>query len=40
MKPLIYVCEDESVILDTILSFLVANDYEVKGFRSEERRVG
>lgn len=34
MKSLIYVCEDESVILDTILSFLVANDYDVRGFTS------
>lgn len=32
MKKLIYVCEDEKVILDTICSFLNANDYEAKGF--------
>lgn len=32
MKPLIYVCEDEKVILDTICSFLNANDYEAQGF--------
>lgn len=34
MKPLIYVCEDENIILETLCSFLSANDYEVKGFEN------
>jgi DNA-binding response OmpR family regulator len=34
MKPLIYVCEDEKVILDTICSFLKANEYDAQGFMS------
>lgn len=32
MKPLIYVCEDEKVILDTLCTFLNAHEFEAIGF--------